>query len=257
LEFACEALGGPGVAAVEVGDHGVEEVRGDGADRAQLIDGAQADDALADQLLRALRELENLHARRDPGFSQPSACAAPASVRPRSNMGRTALASSELLARDVLDRAVGILGLGVAHLDWHISQTQRASGGDPVKAGDELEAAALVANDDRDEHPCSAIDPASACTCASSSARTFSGTRISSTMIRRPASSMVLVVRSSWTSWPTPLGGRSPPSPTPARACHLRMAGRPGAGKPWRPLRVSLVASLRRPARLYERTARS
>jgi hypothetical protein len=35
---------------------------GDGADRAQLVDGGQVDDALADQLLRALGELEDLHA---------------------------------------------------------------------------------------------------------------------------------------------------------------------------------------------------
>jgi pimeloyl-ACP methyl ester carboxylesterase len=52
--LAVQALGGPGVAVVEVGDHGGEQARGDVADRAQLVDGAQMDDALADQLLRAL-----------------------------------------------------------------------------------------------------------------------------------------------------------------------------------------------------------
>src|SRR5829696_3345707 len=82
-------------------------------------------------------------------FGQPSACAAPSSVRPRSSIARTALASSygvELLARNVLDRAVGILGLGVAHHDRHIGQTERAGGGDPVKTGDELEAVAVIAD---------------------------------------------------------------------------------------------------------------
>ena len=61
--LAGEALGGPGVAVVEVGDHGVEQAGGDLADRAQLVDGGQVDDALADQLLSALGQLEDLHAR--------------------------------------------------------------------------------------------------------------------------------------------------------------------------------------------------
>jgi len=60
--LAREPLGDPRVAVVEVGDHGVQQLRRDRADRAQLVDGAQVDDALADQLLRALGQLEDLHA---------------------------------------------------------------------------------------------------------------------------------------------------------------------------------------------------
>ena len=63
--LAREALGGPRVAVVEVGDHGVEQRRRDRADRAQLVDGRQRDHAVADQLLGALGQLEDLHPRRD------------------------------------------------------------------------------------------------------------------------------------------------------------------------------------------------
>jgi hypothetical protein len=83
-----EALGGPRVAVVEVGDHGVEQLGRDRADRAQLVDGGQRDDAVADQLLRALGQLEDLHARVTRLLGQPSACAAPSSVRPRSSIAR-------------------------------------------------------------------------------------------------------------------------------------------------------------------------
>ena len=61
--LAREPLGGPGVAVVEVGDDGVQQLRRDRADRAQLVDGGQVDDVLADQLLRALGQLEDLHPR--------------------------------------------------------------------------------------------------------------------------------------------------------------------------------------------------
>jgi hypothetical protein len=57
-----EPLGGPRVAVIEEGDHGLQEVGRDGADRAELVDGGQVDDALADELLRALGQLEDLHA---------------------------------------------------------------------------------------------------------------------------------------------------------------------------------------------------
>jgi hypothetical protein len=46
--LANEALRGSGVAIVEVGDHGTQQVGRDGADRTQLVDGSQGDDALAD-----------------------------------------------------------------------------------------------------------------------------------------------------------------------------------------------------------------
>ena len=90
------------------------------------------------------------------------------------------LVGVELLARDVLDRAVGVLGLDVADDDRHVGQAERAGGGDAVKAGDELEAVSPSSRTTSGTSmPCSSIEPASALTCASSSARTFSGTRIS------------------------------------------------------------------------------
>jgi hypothetical protein len=58
----------------------------------------------------------------------------------------------ELLARDVLHRAVGVLGLGVADDDRHLGQPERARGRDPVEAGNQVEALAVAAHDDRDEH---------------------------------------------------------------------------------------------------------
>jgi hypothetical protein len=56
--LAGQPLSGPGVAVVEVGDHGIEQAGRDLPDRAELVDGGQVDDALADQLLRALGQLE-------------------------------------------------------------------------------------------------------------------------------------------------------------------------------------------------------
>jgi hypothetical protein len=61
-----KALGRPGVAVVQVGDHRVQQRRSDRADRAQLVDGRQRDYALSDQLLGALGQLEDLHARGHP-----------------------------------------------------------------------------------------------------------------------------------------------------------------------------------------------
>ena len=153
--LAREPLGGPGVAVVEVGDHGVQQLGRDRADRAQLVDGGQVDDVLADQLLRALGQLEDLHPRGHavlgPAERLRGAVLGQAAVEHRvDRLGL--LVGVQLLARDVLDRAVGVLGLGVAHDDRHVGQAERPRGGDPVKAGDELEAVAVVADDDRDEH---------------------------------------------------------------------------------------------------------
>jgi hypothetical protein len=58
----------------------------------------------------------------------------------------------ELLARDVLHRAVGVLGLGVADDDRHLGQPERPRSRDPMEARDELEGLAVAAHDDRDEH---------------------------------------------------------------------------------------------------------
>ena len=59
--LAREPLGGPRVAVIQVRDDGVEQTGRDRADRAQLVDGGQVDDPVADQLLRALGQLEDLH----------------------------------------------------------------------------------------------------------------------------------------------------------------------------------------------------
>jgi hypothetical protein len=46
----------------------------------------------------------------------------------------------------------GVLGLDVVDHDRHLGQAERLGGRDAVKAGDELEAVAVLADDDRDEH---------------------------------------------------------------------------------------------------------
>jgi hypothetical protein len=62
---------------------------------AQLVDGGQEDDALIDQLLRALGQLEDLHPRRDALLVPAQRLrGAPSSVSPRSSHARTALAAS-------------------------------------------------------------------------------------------------------------------------------------------------------------------
>jgi hypothetical protein len=153
--LAVQALGGPGVAVVEVGDHGVEQARCDIADRAELVDGSQMDDALADQLLRALGQLEDLHsgghAVLGPAERLGGAVLGEAAVEHRLDRARL-LVGVQLLARDVLDGAVGVLGQGVAYDGRDDVEGEGASGGDAVEAGDELESVAVVAHDDRDEH---------------------------------------------------------------------------------------------------------
>ena len=72
------------------------------------------DDALADQLLRALGQLEDLHARGDavlgPAERLRGAVLGQAAVEHRADrLGL--LVGVQLLARDVLHRAVGVLGL--------------------------------------------------------------------------------------------------------------------------------------------------
>ena len=102
--LAHQSLGGPGVAVVEVGDDGVEQVGGDGADRAELVDCGQVDDAFADQLLGALRELEHLHARGDallgPAERLRGAVLGQAALEHRAD-GLGLLVGVELLARDL------------------------------------------------------------------------------------------------------------------------------------------------------------
>jgi len=125
--LAREPLGGPGVAVVEVGDDGVQQLRRGRTDRAQLVDGGQVDDGLADQLLRALGQLEDLHPRRDacPGPAERlrGAVLSQAAIEHRAD-GLGLLVGTELLARDVLDRAVGILGHGVPHDDRDVGQAE-------------------------------------------------------------------------------------------------------------------------------------
>jgi hypothetical protein len=101
--LAREPLGGPGVAVVEVGDDRLEQAGGDAADRAQLVDGGQLDDAVPDQLLRALGQLEHLDARGDAGLGPAErlrgAVLGQAAVEHRAD-GLGLLVGVELLARD-------------------------------------------------------------------------------------------------------------------------------------------------------------
>jgi hypothetical protein len=115
--LARQPLGGPLVAVVDERDHRLEQLRRHGADRPQLVDGAQRDGAGADKLLGALGQLEHLYAR---GHAR---------LRPAKRLGGPVLGQAagehrldragllvgvELLARDVLNRAVGVLGLRLA-----------------------------------------------------------------------------------------------------------------------------------------------
>jgi hypothetical protein len=153
--LAGKALGGPRIAVVQVGDHGVQQRRRDGADCAQLVDGRQRDHALADHLLSPFGRLEDLHARGHaalrPAERLGGAVRGQPAVEHRAD-GLGLLVRVQLLARDVLHRAVGVLGRGVADDERHLGQAERPRRGDPVKARDELEAVALAAHDDRDEH---------------------------------------------------------------------------------------------------------
>jgi hypothetical protein len=80
-----EPLGGPGVAVVEIGDNRAEQRGRDRADRPQVVDGRERDDALADQLLGALGQLENLHPCAEVGSWSNRA---PVPCRPQSGHGR-------------------------------------------------------------------------------------------------------------------------------------------------------------------------
>ena len=153
--LAHEPLGGPRVAVVEVGDDGVQQVGCDGADGAELVHGGQVDDPLADELLCALGQLEDLHAGGDallgPAQRLRGAVLGQAAIEHRAD-GLGLLVGVQLLARDVLDGAVGVLGHCVAHDDRHLGQVERAGGRDAMEASDELEpVAGVVADDDRDE----------------------------------------------------------------------------------------------------------
>ena len=252
--LAREPLGGPGVAVVKVGDNGVKQLGRDHADRPQLVDGGQVDDVLANELLRALGQLQDLHPGRDPGLG-PAECLrgtvlGEAAAEHRVD-GLGLLVGAELLARDVLDRAVSVLGLGVADDDRDVGQPERPGGGDPVKAGDELEAVAVAvgADDQRDKDALQ---------------RDRAGERLDMCVVERahvpgntnlgdgdPAPSRIgsgghqvlLHV------WPAPLAGRSPPTCTPARACHPQVAGWPVSGgtdnRTTRYLRVSFLERAR------------
>ena len=133
-----ESLRRPRVAVVQVRDHGLQQGRGDRADRTQLIDRGQRDRAVADHLLGALGQLEHLDAGADAGLGPAE--------RPRgAGLGQAAvehrphrlglLVRVQLLARDVLHRPVGVLGVCVADHHRHLGQRQRASGREPMEAG--------------------------------------------------------------------------------------------------------------------------
>ena len=141
--------------AVEERDQRVERAVGDLADRGQLIERAERQLAAAEHLLRPLRQREDLHSR-------GHALARPAERLRRAVLAETALehrvdrlgllVGVELLARDVLDRAVGVLAVDIADHDWQLAQAEFAGRGDAVKASDQFVAVRGAAHDDGDEH---------------------------------------------------------------------------------------------------------
>ena len=258
--LAHQSLGGPGVAVVEVGDDGVEQVGGDGADRAELVDGGQVDDAFADQLLGALGELEHLHARGDallgPAERLRGAVLGQAALEHRAD-GLGLLVGVELLARDVLDGAVGVLGLRVADDDRHRGQAERPGGRDAVEAGDQLEAVAVVADDDRDEH---ALKSDRAGECLDVLGVEVADVVGDADVDERDVAPGLLGGGGHqallWCLGPAPLAGRSPATRT-AKPCHPGVAGRPVSGRRPSGLKPVAVATEVQRAQLLAASCRS
>ena len=162
----------------------------------------------------------------------------------------------ELLARDVLDRAVGVLGLGLAQHDRHLGEVEAARGGDAVKAGDELEAVVGGAHEDRDEQ---------------SLERDRSGERAHVLWVEfadvvghsdlfewHAAAGLVGADGhqwSSWTRWPAPLAGRSQPNRAPARACNHGRGRTAGGAHPARAFPSGVLGRVRRPPRSFAAAA--
>ena len=161
-----ELARGPRVAvlvAVEVVDEDLEQLRADRPDRAKLIDGGERDDSGADELACLLGQLEQLHARRDPGLRPAERLRGPvlgqALVEHR--LDRCGLLGrAELEASDVLDRPVRLFAGAVADHGRDLGEPELAGRGDAVEAGDELvleagggDVGLGGADDDRDEHP--------------------------------------------------------------------------------------------------------
>ena len=202
----------------------------------RAVDGRQRDHAVADQLLGALGSSRIFHARRDtalgPAERLGGAVLGQAAVEHRAH-GLGLLVRVELLARDVLHRAVGVLGLGVADDDRHLGQARASA---RPRCGGSRRPARSVSPSLRTttgtSMPCSAIDPASACTCASSSARTFSG---HADLLERDLAPGL--VGWSWTRGPPVTGGPPrwradppPPARPPGRAILGWRVGRRAGG---------------------------
>src|SRR5919106_2499626 len=62
-----EPLGGPGVVLVEVGDDSVEQIWGDGADRAELVDGGWGEDGARDAVTQFPQLGDDLSVRTGTG----------------------------------------------------------------------------------------------------------------------------------------------------------------------------------------------
>jgi hypothetical protein len=122
---------------------------------AQLIDRREGDRAVADHLLGAFGQLEQLHTGTDAGLGPTKrlrgAGLGQAAVEHRPHRPGL-LVRVQLLARDVLNRPVGLLCVHVADHHRHLGQLQRASGREPMEAGHKLEGLAVGSDDERDEH---------------------------------------------------------------------------------------------------------
>jgi hypothetical protein len=62
-----EPLGGPGVVVVEVGDDSLEQVCGDGADRAELVDGGWGEDGARDAVTQFPQLVDDFSVRTGTG----------------------------------------------------------------------------------------------------------------------------------------------------------------------------------------------
>ena len=137
-------------------DDRLRDLRRDVGDREQRVDRADRDCAAADEPLADLRELEDLRPRgrelAAPAERLRRAVEGVALLEHRLD-GIGLLQRRELLAGDVLRRAVGARALLIAHDNRRVGQVELAARGEAVIAGDELIAATDGSHDEGDEQP--------------------------------------------------------------------------------------------------------
>ena len=182
-------------------------------------------------VLGALGEVEELDAGGHPllGPAQGLGGAVLGQAAVEHRLDRTGLlVGVQLLARNVLDRAVGVLGLGIAHDVGHVGEAELARRCDAVKAGDELEVVAVGTQDDGDEQALQrdragervdvrGVEVADVVGHADAVER--NGRRV----VEGGHGHVVLLGH----GWPAPVAGRSPPERTPAGRATIGGVGSP------------------------------